>query len=301
MVDDNSRMVSNDLFVVTGASHGIGLECVRQLSKLPHGRIYLTCRDTALGEKARTDLGLPATVLVRALDVTSQSSIDALVADLLKEHGEKSLRALINNAGVLLESDAPDQLKPVMDVNYWGTRRMMVAFRNLMRPGDGRIVNVMSRAATYNMLRDGDVARVLRDPKNADELDRLANEVVERPDVLRSKWYDEDMNLAAGFYVSSKALGLTLTKLMAPHSLEHSKVAVISVCPGTVKGMTDKGEHTMLKVGRLAKHLEKYPPKSLEDGAATLVWAATLDKPELYSGKFYGEQREVSLESGDHL
>ena len=38
--------------IVTGASSGLGRECVRQLAALPGLSIILACRDTAAGEAA---------------------------------------------------------------------------------------------------------------------------------------------------------------------------------------------------------------------------------------------------------
>lgn len=299
-------MVATDIYVVTGANGGLGLACVRRLAKLPHERIYLCSRSLEKGEEARRDL--PDTVVVRQLDISSQASVDALAAALEKELGEKRIKALVNNAGVLSMEKDPAQAKLDVDVNYFGTRRMMVAFRHLMKPDEGRMVNVMSRVAALDLMRDGPMKAKLLNAKSAEELDQMAREIMDKPGLLMTDWYDDTWNYESAYYAASKALGNALARVMAPHSMEHSKTALLSVCPGLVTtdmvSRMNKTEDSnpLSKVPMLSKFLtDNFKPKEPLDGASVLEWAATVDHPEKYNGRFYGEEREVSMETGLHL
>ena len=80
--------------VVTGANRGLGLEICRQL-KLAGIDVVLTARDAAKGRAAADDQG----VRFHLLDVTSQSSVDALAQWLALEFGH--LDILVNNAGIM--------------------------------------------------------------------------------------------------------------------------------------------------------------------------------------------------------
>jgi len=299
-------MVATDIYVVSGANSGLGLACVRRLAKLPHERIYLLSRSLERGEAARGDL--PASVVVRQCDITSQSSVDTLVAELEKELGEKRIKAVVNNAGALRMEDSPAEAKMDLEVNYYGTRRMMVAFRHLMKPDEGRMVNVMSRVAALDLMRDGPMRAKLMNAKSAEELDQMAREIMDKPELLMTDWYDDTWNYPSAYYAASKALGTALARVMAPHSMEHSKTALLSVCPGLVstemvtRMNKTEDSNPLAKVPRLGKFLsDNFTPKEPLDGASVLEWAATVDNPEKYNGRFYGEERELSLETGLHL
>jgi NAD(P)-dependent dehydrogenase (short-subunit alcohol dehydrogenase family) len=98
-------MPNGPIIVVTGANRGIGFEISRQLATRG-AQVVLTARKAGAGKTAVKRLAaqnLP--VQFRPLDVTSGKSIVALREFLKRTYGR--LDVLINNAGIIANSDAP--------------------------------------------------------------------------------------------------------------------------------------------------------------------------------------------------
>jgi NAD(P)-dependent dehydrogenase (short-subunit alcohol dehydrogenase family) len=218
--------------VVTGANRGIGFETCRQLGRLG-ARVVLGSRDAKRGAEAEAVLraeGLD--VSCRQLDVTDQSSVDALVEWLTSTLGRVDI--LVNNAAIMpnekrFREVTLDEAQAVWQVNVLGAWRTALALSPLMRRnGWGRIVNVSSQSGS------------------------LAG-----------------MSSSAATYRVSKTALNALTRVMAA-DLRSSGILVNAVCPGWVA--SDMG-------GAGA-------PRSLAEGAASVVWAVTLpdDGP---TGGFY--------------
>jgi NAD(P)-dependent dehydrogenase (short-subunit alcohol dehydrogenase family) len=151
--------------LVTGANRGLGLETARQLARLGY-RVLLAARDLGKAEAAARRLreeGLD--VLPFELDVSSDASCTRLA-----EIG--AVDALVNNAGVMLESDenplaagllsqsaldvAPGLLRETLETNTLGAYRVIQALAPGMRErGYGRIVNVSSGLGQLNDMGGG--------------------------------------------------------------------------------------------------------------------------------------------------
>ena len=155
MIDTQQNPVCNGNALVTGANRGIGLEVCRQL--LEKGWRVIACvRDQQAGAEAvkqlHADTGADAQQLIlRRVDVTSMTDIRSLARWL--QEVEFKLQALINNAGVFLESTATGDADPLQiesttmlqsfNINTLGPVRMIQGLAANMAAG-GRIVNVSS-------------------------------------------------------------------------------------------------------------------------------------------------------------
>ncbi|XP_057823927.2 (+)-neomenthol dehydrogenase-like isoform X3 [Cryptomeria japonica] len=248
--------------VVTGANKGIGYAIVHQLAE--HGIcVILTARDEERGKaaiKRLNDEGFH-NVVFHQLDVQDEKSIQALVNWVKEKYGK--LDILVNNAAISgLEIDYdilkannanPTQFftslgntmegmsetyemgKECIDINYYGTKRMVEAFLPLLKlasEGGGRIVNVSSRAGVLEYIP----SQTLRQ-----QLSNLNDLTEEKIDVFLHNFlkdFQQGLLESNGWpvrhpaYFISKAVLNAYTRLLA---LQHSDLYVNCVHPGFVK------------------------------------------------------------------
>ncbi|MFX0573164.1 SDR family NAD(P)-dependent oxidoreductase [Nocardia nepalensis] len=92
---------------------------------------------------------------VIAIDVTDPDSVAAAADRVASEVGEAGLRAVINNAGIIvqgpLELVPPDQLRHQFAVNTFGPAYVTQAFLPLLRAGGGRVINISAPTARLTM------------------------------------------------------------------------------------------------------------------------------------------------------
>lgn len=146
------------VILVTGANRGIGYEVCRQLVGNGHD-VILTARDQKKGESAANRLG--GRVSFQLLDVREDRTIRDAVEWTRRRFGR--LDCLVNNAGVskgskgLADADV-DEIKRIMETNFYGPMRLSRAFLPLLRKSpDGRIINVSSAMGALQDL-SGDYA-----------------------------------------------------------------------------------------------------------------------------------------------
>ncbi|MGX7004313.1 SDR family oxidoreductase [Caballeronia sp. KNU42] len=124
--------------LVTGANRGIGAALVRAFLKHGAGKVYAGVRDLS----AMPDFN-DGRVSAVQLDITRPDDVSAAAQKLAE------IDVLVNNAGVMTGSDILSatlaQLAADMDVNYYGTVRVVQAFAPLIeKSGGGVIANVIS-------------------------------------------------------------------------------------------------------------------------------------------------------------
>ncbi|MEO7496722.1 MAG: oxidoreductase [Massilia sp.] len=132
--------MNNKIALVTGASSGIGEASAQRLARAGY-KVYGTSRRGAQAAGRREFEML-------ALDVTSDASVAAAVADVIRREGRIDL--LVNNAGFGVapagaEESSIEQAQAIFDTNFFGMVRMTRAVLPHMRAqGAGRIINIGS-------------------------------------------------------------------------------------------------------------------------------------------------------------
>lgn len=137
-------MNAREVAIVTGASSGIGAATARALAGNGYDVIACARRMDRLTALAAENSAITA----HALDITDQTSVDQLVADLKG----RSISVLINCAGGAFDAASVIDSDPAIwsktyDLNVVGTVRMVKAFAPLMQAhGNGHIVIISSTA-----------------------------------------------------------------------------------------------------------------------------------------------------------
>jgi NAD(P)-dependent dehydrogenase (short-subunit alcohol dehydrogenase family) len=134
-----SNTVKREIALVTGASSGIGEATAQRLAMAGY-TVYGTSRRAAQpGQRSFTML---------PLDVTSDQSVEAIVAEVMRLEGR--IDVLVNNAGFSVapagaEESSIEQAQSIFDTNFFGIVRMTRAVvPHMRRQGSGRIINIGS-------------------------------------------------------------------------------------------------------------------------------------------------------------
>ncbi|EJU03091.1 NADP-binding protein [Dacryopinax primogenitus] len=224
--------------VLTGGNKGIGKAVAMLLLKTTKQplTLYLTARQPGLGAAAIDDInssGLPSTsgshLVFHQLDITDQSSVDTLAADLKASHGQ--IDVLINNAGIATKGSRFDSevVKQTLDCNYFGTQRICDALIPLIKPEGGRLVCVSSSAGLLSSLPSASLRPQFSDSHlTHQQLDQLMNKFA--ADVVSGTYRHEGW--PQNSYAVSKVGMTALTKICAR---EHPGMVINACCPGYVK------------------------------------------------------------------
>ncbi|GAA2281721.1 MULTISPECIES: SDR family NAD(P)-dependent oxidoreductase [Kitasatospora] len=134
--------MSTKTVLITGTSSGIGLATAVAAAR-SGWQVIATMRDTAkAGALLAAAQEAGVAVEVRALDVTDPASVEACLA------GLDRLDALVNNAGAghlgTLEQGSVEDVRAVMEVNFFGVLNVTKAALPLLRASKGRVVTVTS-------------------------------------------------------------------------------------------------------------------------------------------------------------
>ena len=131
--------INAKIALVTGASSGIGEATAERLANAGY-KVYGTSRGGAQAGKRPFEI-LP-------LDVTSDESVAAAVAEVIRRHDRIDL--LVNNAGFGVapagaEESSLGQARSIFETNFFGLVRMTRAVvPHMRRQGSGRIINIGS-------------------------------------------------------------------------------------------------------------------------------------------------------------
>jgi len=139
--------LSSGVAVVTGAGSGIGRALAQRLAAASSALAIADIDEAGLEQTAQSLAKNSALVTTHVLDVAQEESVKSFAADVSARHGRVTL--LINNAGVALhgnfEEVSLDDLRWLMDINFWGTVYGVKHFLALLkREPRGHIVNLSS-------------------------------------------------------------------------------------------------------------------------------------------------------------
>lgn len=145
--------------VITGAANGLGLLVAREAARRG-ARLALVDQDAEGVDRAARELvgeGAPE-ALAFPMDIADRDAVEAMMAGVIGRFGR--IDVLVNNAALMmvspLESLTIDDLRRVLDVNFWGgVYCTLAALPHLRARGGGRIGNVISvggRIAPPHML-----------------------------------------------------------------------------------------------------------------------------------------------------
>ena len=144
----NGTKIEGSVALVTGANRGIGRAITEALLERGAQKVYATARDPHTLEALRERYG--SRLVALRLDVTNADQ----VAEVARRATDVDL--LFNNAGAyeptqLTNAAIVDVARREMEVNYFGTLRMLQAFADTLAQRRGVIVNVGSAAGLTNV------------------------------------------------------------------------------------------------------------------------------------------------------
>jgi NAD(P)-dependent dehydrogenase (short-subunit alcohol dehydrogenase family) len=259
--------------LITGCSSGLGIETARIL-KATGARLFLTVRDLAKGHTALGDILESGRVDLLLLDLSSLESVRKCAAAFLEASGNK-LNVLITNAGIMAK---PEEKTADGFESQFGTNHLAhFLFFQLLKPA---LLSSSTPAFQSRVVSLSSIAHRSCPPK----MDNL---------MLRGE-YDP-----IRAYAHSKTANIWFANEIERRYGDQGLHA-LSVHPGVI--MTAIMDH-----GEVEKYMVDEPfrnyMKSVEQGAATTVWAAIGKVWEGKGGK-YLEDCQVSKplkEGGDDL
>ncbi|MFJ9822447.1 SDR family oxidoreductase [Streptomyces sp. NPDC101151] len=137
---------SSKVVLITGTSSGIGLAAAVSAARAGWTTVA-TLRDPSRSDalrKAAAEAGVELDI--RRLDVTDEASITSAIDGVLADYGH--LDAVVNNAGAghlgTLENESVDEVRKVMEVNFFGVLSVSKAAMPHLRASGGRLITVTS-------------------------------------------------------------------------------------------------------------------------------------------------------------
>ncbi|SHJ10554.1 SDR family oxidoreductase [Aquimarina spongiae] len=142
--------LDNSVFIITGASSGIGKATALKLAK-NNVSVVLTARREEKLEKLKDEIERNGgKALVVTADVTKKEDFEKVVSKTLEEY--KTINGIINNAGLMplsyIKNLKTDEWETMVDVNIKGVLNGVAAILpTLIKNKGGHIVNISSTAA----------------------------------------------------------------------------------------------------------------------------------------------------------
>ena len=152
---DIHSLVKNKIFLVTGASSGIGRFIVNDLSQYPIKSLIIVARDKYRLDKCYEEIRRKdVEVIAMPCDVSEKDEVERLGDKILKRYGY--IDYLINNAGIgtfnSVEKISIEEIEKINNTNYFGMIYFTKVFLDCMiERNSGHIINVASLAASFGI------------------------------------------------------------------------------------------------------------------------------------------------------
>ncbi|CAM5787013.1 SDR family NAD(P)-dependent oxidoreductase [Ottowia pentelensis] len=143
-------LLENKIALVTGAGRGIG-RAIAVAYANAGARVIITDLSEAACADTRAEVeAAGARAWTYALDVSNAAACVQLATAVERDIGD--LRVLVNNAGLMIREKvdsprAPEAVRRLMEVNYFGTFNVLHAFLPALRRTQGCVINLASGAA----------------------------------------------------------------------------------------------------------------------------------------------------------
>jgi len=255
--------MKNKVVIVTGANRGIGKEAAKEIANLG-AKVYMACRSLDSANEAKEEIineSKNKNIFVLELDLASVDSINRFVVSFKDK--ESKLDILINNAGISSRTkklnDAGVELTFAINVlgHHYLTRLLIDQLANSDHP---RIINVASEYAGGLDLND-----INYDKRNYD---------------------------TTAAYKQSKQANRMLTREWAKRLVDKN-ISVYSMTPGWVPS-TDLFREQSTFNKAVINTVGALGGRSVEQGADTIVWLASIDKVGGSNGGFFRDRKELN-------
>jgi len=273
-----AKDVSGNVYIVTGANSGVGLETTRQLVK-QGGHVVMACRRTSAGEEATQSFsGLKGSYEVMKLDLADLQSVRNFVTEFQQRHDR--LDGLACNAGMVNMSGAPVYTKDGFEITWAASYYGHFLLTELL-------LDMLKQSAPSRWLIVSSVVHA-GNPRN-------------RPDVhLDDLHYKTRDYSGFGSYAEAKVATVLYAKELAER-LEGTGVSTFSVHPGWARSNFGSGASFPMNV-----ILNMISPisnmmgmsDSNEESAQTSLHCLLSDDAPNHSGAYFSQSSTLYRDPG---
>ncbi len=276
-IDDNTRAkdISGQVYIVTGANSGVGLETTRQLIK-QGGHVIMACRRPDAGEEvAKSFSGLKGSYEVMKLDLADLQSVRNFTSEYLNKYDR--LDGLACNAGMVSMGSNPvytkDGFEVTIGISYFGHFLLTELLLDVLkRSAPSRIVILSSVVHAGN--------------KN------------NRPNV-----HLEDLNYKIrsynnfAAYAEAKVAVVLYAKELAER-LEGTGVSAFSVHPGWARSNFGSGGSFLMRTAMtVMRPFTRFMSDSNEESAQTSLHCLLSDDAPKHSGAYFSQSSVLYRDS----
>ncbi|XP_046862004.1 uncharacterized oxidoreductase SSP0419-like isoform X2 [Xenia sp. Carnegie-2017] len=149
-----SKKKSEEIVLVTGTSHGLGISIAEMLAKQTKRKfkVYASMRNTSKKDELVKKTACCSNLVVIQLDVSSEDSVNAAVKQIMEKEGRIDI--VVNNAAIawcgVFEEQPWETITGLYETNVFGPLRIIRAVvPSMKKKKKGRIINVSSASGLH--------------------------------------------------------------------------------------------------------------------------------------------------------